>query len=322
MKLGLRISGHRGAADAVRLAVAAEQAGVHEVWLTEDYLERGIFAVAGAVAGATSRVTIGLGVVNPFSRHPALIAMEAAALDEVAGGRTVLALGGSNERWMNEWLGIEFGKPLGAVREARQIIGDLLTAGSVDVDGPRFKVHARMAFQPPHHMPIWFGVKGVRGLEAARDGADGVILSVLSSPAYVEWVRGIVGRDLPLGAFVEVATNGDGAVARDSVRAFVARFLGMHGDQPITRVAGLDADTVERFGAALLAGNSVAEAVTDEMIDTFVIAGTIDDCAAGLNRFAAAGLDTLIVGDRPERPADDIVAAATSCWTTAGFELA
>ncbi|MGI8793259.1 MAG: LLM class flavin-dependent oxidoreductase, partial [Acidimicrobiales bacterium] len=299
-----------------------EQAGVHEVWLTEDYLERGIFAVAGGVAGATSRVTIGLGVVNPFSRHPAVTAMETGALDEISGGRTILALGGSNERWMSEWLGIDFAKPLGAVREARQIIGDLLTTGSVDVDGPRFQVHAHMSVHPSHHVPIWFGVKGLRGLEAARDDADGVILSVLSSPAYVDWVRGIVGSDLPLGAFVEVATNDDGAAARDSVREFVARFLGMHGDQPITRVAGLDAETVDRLRDALLAGSPDADAVTDEMIDSFVVAGTLADCAAGLNRFAAAGLDTLIVGDRPESSVDTVVATATACWATAGFELA
>lgn len=323
MRLGLRISGHRSAADAVRLAVAAEEAGVHEVWLTEDYLERGIFAVAGAVAAATSRVTIGLGVVNPFSRHPGVTAMETAALDEIANGRTILALGGSNERWMHEWLGIEFAKPLGAVREARRIIGDLLATGAVDVDGQRFHVHARMSFQPAHRAPIWYGVKGVRGLEAARDDADGVILSVLSSPAYVEWVRGLVGTDLRLGAFVEVVVSDDRAAARDAVREFVARFLGMHGDQPITTVAGLDADTARRFRAALLAAEPGAAAVTDEMIDTFVVAGTADDCAAGLRRFAAAGLDTLIVGDRPEGAAAHVVvAAATSCWTAAGFELA
>lgn len=318
----MRISGHRSALDAVRVAVAAEEAGVHEVWLTEDYLERGIFTVAGAVAAATSRVTIGLGVVNPFSRHPALTAMEVAALDEIAGGRAILALGGSNERWMNEWLGIEFAKPLSAVREARRIIGDLLTKGAVDLDGQRFRVNARMSFQPMYHTAVWFGVKGIRGLEAARDEADGVILSVLSSPAYVAWVRGIVGRDVRLGAFVEVVVSEDGSAARDSVREFVARFVGMHGDQPITRMAGLDADTARRFRVALLAGRPDANAVTAEMIDTLVLAGTSDRCAAGFLRFAAAGLDTLIVGDRPEVSVVNAVATATSCWTLAGFDLA
>lgn len=307
----------------MRLAVAAEEAGVHEVWLTEDYLERGIFAVAGAVAAATSRLTIGLGVVNPFSRHPGVTAMETAALDEVSEGRTILALGGSNERWMHEWLGIEFAKPLGAVREARRIIGDLLTTGAADVDGQHFQVHARMSFQPAYRTPIWYGVKGFRGLEAAsNDDADGVILSVLSSPEYVEWVRSIVGAGIRLGAFVEVVVSDDGAAARDSLREFVARFLGMHGDQPITRVAGLAPGTAERFQQALLAGEPDAAAVTDELIDTFVVAGTGDDCAAGLRRFATTGLDTLIVGDRPTASCADVVAAATSCWTAAGFGLA
>jgi 5,10-methylenetetrahydromethanopterin reductase len=322
LRLGLRVSGHRTAAEAVRLAVAAEHAGVQELWLTEDYLERGIFAVAGAVAGATSDVTIGLGVVNPFSRHPGLIAMEVAALDEIAGGRVVLALGGSNERWMSDWLGIDFAKPLGAVREARRVIDDLLSTGAADFAGERFSVHARMVFQPTHRTPIWYGVKGPRGLDAARTDADGVVLSVLSSPSYVRWVRDIVGDGVTLAAFVEVALSGDAATARDSVRPFVARFLGMHGDQPITREAGLDAEAAGRFRAALLAGTPDVAAVTDDVLNRFVVAGDLADCVAGFHRFADAGLHTLIVGDRPDEPIDAVVDSALSCWTAAGFPLA
>lgn len=319
MRLGIRVSGHRSSAEAVRLAVTAEEAGFDEVWLTEDYLERGIYAVAGAIAAVTTRVTIGLGVVNPFTRHPGVIAMETAALDELADGRVVLALGASNERWMRDWLGIEYSRPLGAVREARQVITELLSNGAVDIDGDRFSVHARMSFTPDQRTPIWYGVKGSRGLQAARDDADGVVLSVLTSPAYVEWVRQIVGADVRLGAFVELATGPDGAAARDSLRAFVARFLGMHGDQPITRVAGLDPAVASQFRAATLAGTPDVTAVTEEILDAFVVAGDLDHCAAGLRRFADAGLDSLIVGDRPEEAGDRVVATTVSCWDAAGL---
>jgi len=320
VRFGLRISGHRPASEAIRLAVAAEAAGFHEIWLTEDYLERGMFSVAGAIAAATSDVTIGLGVVNPFSRHPGVTAMETAALDEIADGRIVLALGGSNERWMKQWLGIEFSKPLGAVREARQIIDELLTTGRVDFEGDHFRVHAAMSFVPVHRTPIWYGVKGVRGLEAAETDADGVVLSVLSSPAYVSWVREIVGPDTRIGAFVELALDDDGAKARDSLRPFVARFLGMHGDGPITRVAGLDTAVAERFRSAMFAGEPDVAAVTDEIVDTFAVAGDLGGCATGFRRFAAAGLDTLIVGDHHEDPVERVVADALACWSAADLD--
>ncbi len=318
MRLGLRISGHRPAGDAVALAVAAERAGFDEVWLTEDYLERGIFAVAGALAAATSRVDIGLGVVNPFTRHPALIAMETAGLCELAPGRVVLALGGSNARWMNGWLGIEHHKPLAAVREARTIIASLLNGEATRHTGDHFDVEASMAFHPGGPPPIWYGVKGPRGLSAAAEDADGVVLSVLSSPAYVEWVRSIVGPSAQLGAFVEFVLGDDPRAVRDSVRPFVAKFLGMHADGEITRRAGLDPALARSFAAALAAGRPDVDAVTDAILDTFVVAGDLDDCVRGIRRFEAAGLNAFVVGDQPDRSIEQTIDDAMRCWHAAG----
>jgi 5,10-methylenetetrahydromethanopterin reductase len=111
MKLAFSISGHRDSAGAVQAAVAAEAAGFDDVWLTEDYVERGAFALAGAIAARTSRVRVGIGVVNPWTRHPTLIAMEFATLDEISGGRAVLGLGASNEHWMSGQLVSPSGGP-------------------------------------------------------------------------------------------------------------------------------------------------------------------------------------------------------------------
>jgi 5,10-methylenetetrahydromethanopterin reductase len=312
MDIGVRISGHRPAGEVVALARAAEAAGLGEIWLTEDYLERGIFTLAGAVAAATRHAVIGLGIVNPFTRHPALIAMEAAALHELAPGRVVLGLGASNEHWMSTMLGLDHTRPLAAVGEARHVIGLLLGGGPVDVEGERFRVHAELAFPPATPIPVYYGVKGPRGLDLARTDADGAILSVLSSPAYVRWVRERVGPDLRLASFVEVLIDDDVPAARDALRPFVARFLGMHGDQPITTVAGLDRDRARHFRQALLAGTPDVGGVTDDLIDRFVIAGDQARAAAARDSYAGAGLDCLVVGDRPERTIDEVIATAAA----------
>jgi 5,10-methylenetetrahydromethanopterin reductase len=118
-------------------ARAAERAGLGSVWIIEDYFHPGAFTLAGAVAAATERITLGLGVVNPYTRHPAVLAMETAALTGVAPGRVVLGLGSSNRRWIEEQMGIAFKTPLADLRECVEILRRLLAGERLDFHGER-----------------------------------------------------------------------------------------------------------------------------------------------------------------------------------------
>ena len=72
----------------------------------EDYAFPGAFSSCAAIAATTSKIKIGTGVINPFTRHPVLIAMELAALDQLSGGRAILGLGASIRLWIEEQMGI------------------------------------------------------------------------------------------------------------------------------------------------------------------------------------------------------------------------
>ena len=87
VRFGLALSNEAPIAETVALACQAEQLGLSEVWLPESAHGRGVFTVASTIAARTQRIKIGIGIVNPFWRHPSLIAMEAAALDEACHGR-------------------------------------------------------------------------------------------------------------------------------------------------------------------------------------------------------------------------------------------
>src|ERR671925_2026101 len=106
--IGLALLGRDVPAHAVEWARAAERAGFGSVWIVEDYYQPGAFVLAGAVAAATDRITVGLGVVNPYTRHPAILAMETAALAGLASGRVVLGLGTSNRNWIESQMHIPF----------------------------------------------------------------------------------------------------------------------------------------------------------------------------------------------------------------------
>jgi 5,10-methylenetetrahydromethanopterin reductase len=300
MRLAFSISGHRDSRSAVRAAIAAETAGFDDVWLTEDYFERGAFALAGAVAAVTSRVRVGIGVANPWTRHPALIAMEFATLDEISCGRAVLGLGASNEHWMSDQIGIPFRRPLARTLEALTVARRLLTGERVSFHGESFDVETRLSFTPIRpDPPIVLGVKGPQAIARGGKLADGLLLSILAGPNYVRWVREQVGPDAELSAYVGIAVDDDAAVARDRIRPMVARFLGVHGDHVITRKAGVGPEMAARLREGWRVGAPRTDLVTDELLDGLVAAGTVSDAARAFDRLAAAGLDVAVVRDDP-----------------------
>jgi 5,10-methylenetetrahydromethanopterin reductase len=160
-RLGAALLGHGLPASTTMWARTAEQAGLGSLWIIEDYYHPGAYALAGAVAAATARIGIGLGVVNPYTRHPALVAMETAALTGLAPGRVALGLGSSNRVWIEHGMSIPFKTPLRGLRDGVEITRRLLAGGSVTYAGECFSVtDIRLEAPPPAPVPILLGVKG------------------------------------------------------------------------------------------------------------------------------------------------------------------
>jgi alkanesulfonate monooxygenase SsuD/methylene tetrahydromethanopterin reductase-like flavin-dependent oxidoreductase (luciferase family) len=279
-------------------ARAAEAAGLGSLWVIEDYFHPGAYSLAAAAAAVTARIVIGLGVVNPYTRHPALVAMETAALAGIAPGRVVLGLGCSNRKWIEAQMAIPFKTPLRGLCEGVGIVRRLLAGERVTFAGEVFSVHdATLDTPPPAPVPILLGVKGPRALALAAEVADGVHCSVLASPSHVRRVRASTsgaGNDFKVIAYVLVAVSDDAAEARAWMRHPVARYLGALHGQSILDDAGLGAARTQPFRDALMAGRDAAELVTDDVMDAVAVAGTPEQCRASLARWADAGLDSVV----------------------------
>jgi 5,10-methylenetetrahydromethanopterin reductase len=296
--LGVALLGHGLPARTTSLARAAERAGLGSVWIIEDYFHPGAYSLAAAAAAVTERVVIGLGVVNPYTRHPALVAMETAALAGIAPGRVVLGLGSSNRKWIEAQMAIPFKTPLGGLREGVEIVRGLLDGRRVTYTGELFSVHdVALEAPPPQRVPILLGVKGPRALALAAEIADGVHCSVLASPAHVRRVRATTAaarREFRVIAYVPVAVSDDGAEARAWVRPLLARYLGALHGQSILEDAGLDTARTQPFRDALAGGRPATDLVSGDMVDALAIAGTPAECRASLARWAEAGLDCVV----------------------------
>lgn len=319
--IGIRLSGALPPRRCVELARAAEQAGFASVWFAENPFQRGVLATAGACAAATERIPIGIGVINPYGRHPSLIAMEFAALDELSGGRAILGIGSGIAVAVRR-MGFVDNRPVTAVREAIAIIRAMLSGNAATIDGKIFAVDGlRLAFQPRRtDLPIYMAAADERMLRLCGAIADGLIVSNLTPPRstarLVRTLREAVeaaGRPMSrVVQYVPCVIDRDGLAARATVTHGLGEMLtGLWpsvGEWSPARAA-IVADTLiprGEFVAALdrLRGGEAAARVLDpRYVAAFAIAGTVDECLEQAAAYRTAGVDELaltLTGPRPE----------------------
>src|SRR5581483_11327182 len=92
-RVGLGLAARGSVSDTVGWVRRARAAGLDSVWFHDSYFERDAVTYASAVAAQVREVRVGLGALNPFTRHPVLLAMTVSAVDEMAPGRVILGMG-------------------------------------------------------------------------------------------------------------------------------------------------------------------------------------------------------------------------------------
>ena len=149
----------------------ADALGYHDLWSGEATGYDGFTPLALAAAW-TDRARLGTGVVNPYTRGPALLAQSAAALADASAGRFVLGIGSSSDRIVERWNGIPFEKPLKHVREAvaglRPVFAGERGAGGFKLEAP-----------PPEPIPIYVAALRGRMLRLAGEVGDGAWVNFL-----------------------------------------------------------------------------------------------------------------------------------------------
>ncbi|HLX04363.1 MAG TPA: LLM class flavin-dependent oxidoreductase [Candidatus Binatus sp.] len=301
----------------VAQAKRAEDAGFGTFWVPEDPFYRGAFTVASAIACGTSKIKIGLGIVNPYLRHPALTAMEFAALDELADGRAILGIGAGLKDWIEGRLKIPYKMPTSAMRETVEIVRRFFRGEELSFAGRVFNAErVKLSFKPARtEIPIYLGILGPKNCELTGEVADGLLLSIMSSPAYVRFAieharRGLKksGRNesnFNVGAYIFSSISEDERAARDRLRPIVAIMVSLMAPQPNTPLfsaAGLPAETIVKFGESFARGKLPVDMVTDEMLDTFTIAGSPSRCRENLAKLIEAGVTAPVVFEVPGVP--------------------
>lgn len=288
-------------------AKLAEDCGYGGVWVPEAF-GSDAFTLLGVLAGGTRRLRLGTGIVNVFSRSPALLAQSFATLDEQSNGRAVIGLGTSGPQVVENWHGMPFDRPATRTREAVEIIRLALSGQRVDYAGEIFTLRGfRLLIRPVQaEMPVYLATlkpKAVRQTGATADGWLPTHVSVrhlgtLRRPL-VEGAEA-AGRDpaaIDMAAMTLVAYSDDGETARDLCREHLAYYIGGMGTFYHQMMHDYGYGVVaDRIQAHWTAGDRVgaAAAIPRDMLDDLVIAGTRTECRAALEARRQAGFAHIV----------------------------
>jgi 5,10-methylenetetrahydromethanopterin reductase len=321
-KLSVRLHGGIDPRRSIDLAKIADANGFASVWFAENPFNRGVLPAASACAATTSRVGIGIGVFNPYNRHPTLMAMEIGALDELAQGRARLGIG-SGIAASTERMGLSTERPLAAVRDAITIVRAMLKGEEVSYTGRVFSAHkVKLEYEARRpDMPLLMAARGEQALALCGKIADGLMISNMCPPEFtrhaVEVVRNSAreaGRPPPAEVvqYIPCAARPDCVEAYDLAKATIGEMLpgfwSLGQRVPAARSALLRAGELSEadFAAAverLRAGERPEDALDDRFVAAFAIAGTAEDCLAQARAYGEAGVSELVltfVGAQPD----------------------
>ncbi|HEV8353513.1 MAG TPA: LLM class flavin-dependent oxidoreductase [bacterium] len=295
-----------------RLVSQIENLGFSHLWVADEGLYRNPYASLTVAALVSSRLSLGTGVTNPYTRHPALTAASIATIDEFSHGRAVLGLaaGGSAV------LALSGAKPQPAlaVRDAIAIINSLTGTGRAVHDGPLWAFKGALDFMPLRRVPIFLAATGVKMLRLAGAMADGVILGDAATPRLVQAglrhvEAGARDAQRPIGNFPAVAwcatsISNNRGLAVDAVKRVVAVAVLNHR----YRLAEIGlTPTVEMLRIAKQFGwrrtpasvEALSEVLPEEVIDLFALVGSVEACASRIRMLADEAISQFGVLLRP-----------------------
>ncbi len=293
--------------DAIKVVQYAESRGFEAVWQAESRLVRDAIVPMAAFAATTSKIKIGSGVINNWTRNPAVIAATYLTLDDLAQDRIICGIGA----WWDplaQKVGITRTKPLLAMREVVTVVRDLLARKRVTFHGEFVHltdveldvVHGR---KEPRNVPIYIGATGPQMMALTGEIADGAVLNYLVAPKYnqgaleqLEIGAKKAGRrleDIDRPQLVVCSVDSDRKKALDNARKLVTQYL---GQQPhIMKASGVSQELLDEIGQVLTwpaTEEQIEEAmrlVPDDVVQMITASGTQEEVRAKVREYMDYG---------------------------------
>lgn len=304
----------------IEIVKTIEALGYDDLWYANEKFYRDPWIGLTIAALHTERLRLGTFITDPYTQHPALIAVAIASLEEVAPGRVVLLMGAGGAAAGP--LGYGRHKPALAIREAIHVIRCLLRGEEVDFEGEvvRF-TGGRLSFATRADIPIFVASRGNLTLKMGGEVADGVMIATYATPRGLEiGLRRVqagaeaAGRDLQeleILTRVDVCIHPDRQVALDAVRPMVARMMGSsYPDKSFVQQMGLEIPpelekVLAKKNHALT--NRAAHLVPDEIVEAYTWAGTAEEVARRVADVVRMGITNITFLAHPYDETGDVM---------------
>ena len=287
-------------------SIVDKNENIHSIWAPESWGKE-VFSTLGAISQVTNRVKIGTSIVNVYSRSPATIGMGGITIDNLSNKRAILGLGTSTSVLVENLHGIKFEKPLIRMKEYVQSIKLLLKSKRVNYHGQTVMIkNFKLLEHSRDDIPIYVAAVNLGMIKVATKYADGIILYLKPKDELKTAIENIKfenqNQDF-MRAFVIITSVSNKDPTKAVLRA--ARTLAFYisvgriyyesliKTKYKTLVEKIYND-YNKYGL----GESIRN-ITDEMLDDFVIAGSINDCNSQIKRWKKIGIDLPILQINP-----------------------
>ena len=307
-RVGLGLNARGDVAEFVRWTDRARSLGLESVWIHDSYFERDAVTYASAVAAQVGDIKIGLGALNPFTRHPVLIAMTVSALDEMAPERILLGMGSALPLRLGQ-MGIPYTPP-DAVTKSSEAIDTLHTLwkGERIPSGTPGLPPLQPMFPPVHRVPIYLagyrsgimelaGQKGDGYLARPAESIPGLkkLLSVMNKAARA---AGRDPNDIDVAGYLLslVGETRRDALNRAKREPFVIFMMSILSDVTLNR-AGFEPELRDRIAVHWRKEDytTAGGLIPDELLDAFIVCGTRREIADRAWEYHEAGMDLPIL---------------------------
>jgi len=325
-KIGFSLGPLLSLDEVLAIAKLADQSGlVDSIWVPESW-GRDTFSTLAAISQITRNVRLGSSIVNIYSRTPATVAMGAVTLDNLSNMRTILGIGTSTPELISGWHGLEFNEPLERTREFIECLRIIFGGRRVNYKGNHFKITDFRILEPlaRYTLPIYLGAVNQKMVNLAYNFADGVIFYLRPLEELRMTVSKLKSQNRSNSSKHEfefacsiicAISSKDPEKARERASKTLAYYIstGRYYNKFLTK-QGFETKVILITDSYKNGGlKSAAEAITEKLLNTLTISGSIDDRLSAFERFLSTGITLPII---QINPVDDSISSFKEMLST------